>query len=258
MLGLAVVVIGAAASTAVSGDNVTVMTWDGPVTGVANIRGVSWRGIPYAAAPVGDLRWKHPTRPMAWTTPIEASTFGPACPQRCVLPPLACQAAVSEDCLFVNVFRPARDGTTAPTLPTLAWIHGGRFEQGSEGVEVYDGQIMANQTGSCVVTINYRIGALAFMVRDHRCTGGNRAPRECREGGREDHKERERQRASSNTPSRTHDHAPTHLLIVPPTHLPSKRALVVGLRRHNPRELWRAGPALRPPVDPGERQGVRL
>ena len=120
----------------------TVHTWDGPVTGVAGSYGVSWRGIPYATQPVGDMRWKNPARPQPWTDPLPANAFGPACPQQCNLPPMACQANISEACLFLNVFRPfvgadridvdvSTEGRVAPApppaplLPTLVWIHGG-------------------------------------------------------------------------------------------------------------------------------------
>jgi acetylcholinesterase/cholinesterase len=159
--------------------NTTVQTSSGPLTG-ATLNGVSaFRGVPYAAAPVGPLRWQNPLPPAPWTAPRSAFTDGAACPQVCALPTATCPPTISEDCLFLNVFAPASAppsvsasasaaSATAPTAaadlkPVLFWIHGGNFYQGYGGGILYDGSHFARDHGVVVVSINYRLGALGFL-----------------------------------------------------------------------------------------------
>lgn len=111
------------------------------------------------------------------------------CPQTCALPPGACQPAneTSEDCLFLNVYAPPQPNTTtAPStvaatapapakLPVMVWIHGGRFEQGSGGTELYDGALLALAGPCVVVTINYRLGVLGFYTDPDQGITGNYA-----------------------------------------------------------------------------------
>ena len=110
-------------------DNTVVETTYGPVRGVDNGRVRVWKGIRYAAPPVGDLRWRAPQPPAPWTAVADASRFGPVCPQP-VLPmvPLDLGAPQGEDCLFLNIW-----ASTAPgdKKPVMVWVHGGALTRGS-------------------------------------------------------------------------------------------------------------------------------
>jgi para-nitrobenzyl esterase len=114
-------------------------------------------GIPYAAPPVGPLRWRPPAPAVRWTRPRDATRRGPACPQV----EMGFPRATSEDCLTVNVWTPV--GARSGPLPVLVWIHGGAFFQGSGGDDFYDGAILALDAQAVVVTMNYRLGPLGFM-----------------------------------------------------------------------------------------------
>jgi para-nitrobenzyl esterase len=117
-----------------------------------------FEGIPYAAPPVGDLRWRAPRSPASWEGVREARTFGPACPQA---PSKDVPAeAMSEDCLTLNVWAPARE--PGEHLPVMVWVHGGGFAKGSSRMPVYNGENLA-QKGVVVVTFNYRLGLLGFF-----------------------------------------------------------------------------------------------
>jgi carboxylesterase type B len=118
----------------------------------------------YAEPPVGSLRWLQAKPKSPWDGVLNGTSFQPACPQHCVLPPAACQAQISEDCLTLNVYAPLAASGEHP-VPVLVWFHGGRYQQGSEGVELYDGQMLA-ALGVLVVTVNYRLGVLGFMAAD--------------------------------------------------------------------------------------------
>ncbi len=113
-------------------------------------------GIPYAAPPVGPLRWRPPQPPARWTGVRAATRFAPHCPQ-----PVGVfgRASTSEDCLYLNVFRPARQHATG--LPVMVWIHGGGFV-GGESDDYDPSSLVAD--GVIVVTINYRLGALGFLA----------------------------------------------------------------------------------------------
>ena len=138
----------------------TVTTDKGDVVGVTSSDGKvnAFLGIPYAAAPVGDLRWKPPAPAPAWTTPRMATSIGLACPQ--VSNALTGAAPPNgEDCLFLNVWTP----TSATNAPVMVFIHGGSFTFGQGGDPLYDGAALSH-LGVIVVTINYRLGALGFMA----------------------------------------------------------------------------------------------
>jgi para-nitrobenzyl esterase len=126
-----------------------------------------YRGIPFAAPPVGPLRWRPPQRPAAWQGVRNATTFGPSCPQelrRRLLPwteEYMPQGDVSEDCLSLNVWAPAQG--TGQRLPVLVYIHGGAYTSGSGDVLVYDGERLAAR-GVVVVTLNYRLGVFGFFA----------------------------------------------------------------------------------------------
>ena len=120
----------------------------------------AFRGIPYAAAPVGDLRWKPPQAPAGWPGVRDGSKFGPDCMQPSEYPELR-GAGMSEDCLSVNVWTPA-DRSDA-RLPVMVWIYGGGFTYGSGSHPSYDGEALARR-GVVVVTLNYRVGLFGFMA----------------------------------------------------------------------------------------------
>ncbi len=134
-----------------------VQTHLGPVSGTAS-RDDSvevFKGIPYAAPPVGNLRWRPPQPAARWTDVRACDKFGPRSLQKNNRP------GQSEDCLYLNVWTPRE--RAAETLPVMVWIHGGGFTQGSGHRPGYDGTQLAKR-GVVLVTINYRLGALGFMA----------------------------------------------------------------------------------------------
>ena len=146
-----------------------VKTASGLVAGTSSSDGTVdvYRGIPFAAPPTGNLRWKAPQPVKSWTGVLHADDFGPSCMQvlqRSRLPwdtQFMAQNNDSEDCLTLNVFVPA--GAAGKKLPVVFWIHGGGFSEGSSEVPVYDGTELA-KTGIVVVTINYRLGIFGLMA----------------------------------------------------------------------------------------------
>lgn len=138
-----------------------VETAHGPVTGTVSEGIAAFRGIPYAAPPVGDLRWRPPQPPRPWSEPLAATQLPPSGPQnRSALTPLPDN--YSEDCLYLNLWTPAAQQPAA-RRPVMVWIHGGGFQQGGSGQAIYNGQALA-QAGVVVVTINYRIGLFGFLA----------------------------------------------------------------------------------------------
>jgi para-nitrobenzyl esterase len=133
----------------------------------------AWKGIPYAKAPVGALRWKAPVDIEPWTSPKTTQQFGNACASSSRLygPGLnnkydatigtSFNSTVgSEDCLFLNVWRPA---TATETLPVIVFVHGGSNITGYTADPVYDGATLAKTANAVVVTVNYRLGVLGFL-----------------------------------------------------------------------------------------------
>lgn len=118
---------------------------------------VLFRGIPYAKPPVGNLRWRPPVLPKPWTSPLDASKFGPVCPQI----DSNNKFVGDEDCLTLNVSIPS-DYDGSAHLPVLVYIHGGGFTKGS-GREADHVSHMWNREGIIFVTLNYRLGALGFF-----------------------------------------------------------------------------------------------
>src|SRR4029077_9910508 len=114
-------------------------------------------GVPFAAPPVGALRWRPPAEAPSWTAPRGATAVGPACPQLTT----PSYARTDEDCLTLNVWTPSGG---AQAKPVLVWIPGGGFVEGSGGYLLYDGARLAAREDAVVVTINYRVGALGFMA----------------------------------------------------------------------------------------------
>ncbi len=139
-----------------------VMTDKGPVQGTVSGASRLFFAIPYAAPPVGDLRWKPPAAHAAWTTPVSALQPGPACGQLDALTSMTFDPTTSEDCLTLNVWAPA--AKTEQPAPVMVWIHGGSFVIGIGGSPDYDGQALSEATGAVVVTINYRLGPMGFLA----------------------------------------------------------------------------------------------
>jgi para-nitrobenzyl esterase len=120
----------------------------------------AFKGVPYAQAPVGDLRWRPPQAAKAWTGVREAQAFGPDCTQNRVgWDDTQTKLPVSEDCLTLNVWTPQ----DAKSAPVMVWIHGGGFVMGSGSQPVFDGAALARR-GVVVVTFNYRLGRFGFFA----------------------------------------------------------------------------------------------
>jgi para-nitrobenzyl esterase len=148
----------------------------GKIEGVANTptsKTLAWKGVPYAKAPVGNLRWKAPVDPDRWSTVLATKQFGNACAQygRIYGPgannkydetigTTLNQAVGSEDCLYLNIWRPVN---SKPNLPVIVFFHGGSNVSGYTADPVYDGANLAQTTESVVVTVNFRLGILGFL-----------------------------------------------------------------------------------------------
>ena len=122
-------------------------------------------GIPYAAPPVGDGRFRAPRPASPWPGVRSALAFGPAAPQgagvRSRLPSFSV-AATDEDCLTLNIWTPATTGSR----PVLVWLHGGAYLSGGSAMDVFDGARLAVEGDCVIVTANYRLGALGYLVVD--------------------------------------------------------------------------------------------
>ncbi|MEI4507351.1 carboxylesterase family protein [Sphingopyxis sp. CCNWLW253] len=132
----------------------------GRVAGTSDGDVVSFKGLPYAAPPVGDLRWRAPKKAERWSGTRKADTYGAICqqihqPKDNGVGPLP----MSEDCLTLNVFAPV----AAKKAPVMVWIHGGGYVNGSGTAALYDGSALARE-GVVVVTLNYRLGRFGFFA----------------------------------------------------------------------------------------------
>jgi para-nitrobenzyl esterase len=131
----------------------------GPVRGVSTSNGAEFLGIPYAAPPVGDLRWRAPQPAASWQTPRDASQFANHCPQ--LASPFGV-ASTTEDCLYLNVYTQQAAPRGGPLLrPVMVYIHGGAFLTG-ESDDYGPRRFLGSNV--VLVTINYRLGALGFMA----------------------------------------------------------------------------------------------
>jgi len=137
----------------------TVEVTGGAIEGVEHDGILSYKGVPFAAPPVGDLRWKAPAPVEPWTGVRQADAFGPACMQAAGA--MGNTAPVSEDCLYLNVWTPAK--TQGEKLPVIFWIHGGGFSGGSTSTPMYDGTGFA-QKGVVLVSGAYRVGPFGFLA----------------------------------------------------------------------------------------------
>jgi len=159
----------------------TVQTADGPVVGSFLGAGAtatrSFRGIPYAAPPINDLRWRAPQPAAPWTEPRNATAFGRDCPQ---LGPAwlslgyAPVYAAAEDCLFLNVYTPLPDPAEAPApdaaeWPVMVYFHAGSITWGAGNDDENNappGASLAAANNVALVTFNYRLGALGFLASE--------------------------------------------------------------------------------------------
>src|ERR1044071_9716396 len=142
----------------------TVKTANGVVDG----RGVQpsgvriFRGIPFAQPPTGELRWREPQPVKDWQGVRPALDFGPRCMQAVVFDDIRYRSnGVSEDCLYLNVWTPAK--SNRERLPVLVYFYGGGFVNGDTSEARYDGESMAAK-GIVVVSVNYRLGVFCFFV----------------------------------------------------------------------------------------------
>jgi len=149
-------------ASALAGDAAPVATLaQGRLAGAREADVERFLDIPFAAPPVGALRWRAPQAPPQWPGVRDASQLGPACPQT-VRPALVAGGVAehqSEDCLQLNIWRPAG----ARNLPVMVWIHGGAHVIGSGTFPAFDGTAFARQ-GVILVTVNYRLGALGYFA----------------------------------------------------------------------------------------------
>lgn len=140
-----------------------VQTDAGAVSGIATEAMQVYHNIPYAAPPVGDLRWRPPTAVQPWTGVRNATQFSASCPQPVAADKKTGKPVISEDCLYLNVWTPARN--TGEKLPVMVFFHGGAYgiTAPSGSLEYYNGSTLAEQ-GVVVVTANYRLGAFGFLA----------------------------------------------------------------------------------------------
>ena len=145
----------------------TVSIAAGSLQGRSTAGPVAFLGIPFAEAPIGPLRWAPPSAVSSWADTRDATAFGPAPwqpsggPLDGLVPGMGSNHQ-SDDCLNLNVWTPSVEDSR----PVLVWIHGGAFSLGAGSLSVYDGSRLAAATNTVVVTINYRLGALGFLVID--------------------------------------------------------------------------------------------
>ena len=166
MLAALLAVLGAlvAPCTVVAADDAPrAATTSGPLEGVHSDSLAVFRGIPYAAPPVADLRWRAPQPVPPWSGVRSAAAFGSACQQKAGLSLKAGgdPGPLSEDCLFLNVWTPRAE--PGAKLPVMVWLHGGALIFGAGSLKLYDGAALARQ-GVVVVTVNYRLGPLGYFV----------------------------------------------------------------------------------------------
>ena len=151
----------------------TVETTHGPVAGVAEAGLHFFRGIPYAAPPVGDLRWLPPQPATPWREVRDGTAFGPACPQNPIVISTAehlerVDGQRSEDCLYLNVCTPGLDDARRPVM---VWIHGGGFVMGAGTMPLNDPRFLVARGDVVIVSLNYRMANFGFL-RLEGITGG--------------------------------------------------------------------------------------
>merc|ERR1712057_120062 len=140
----------------------SVETVYGTVKGFQDGETIKYLGVPFAKPPVDALRFETAQEPDPWNGNLEATDYGPGCPQpACDASSITCPTTQDEDCLYLNVYRPV-GGAPEEGWPVFVWIHGGAFIAGSGSNQVYPGEAFA-ENGIILVTINYRLGALGWL-----------------------------------------------------------------------------------------------
>jgi para-nitrobenzyl esterase len=166
----AMVAVGLTSTTVIAGERgddrqggPVVRTAEGPVRGLINNGVYEFKGVPYAAPPTGELRWRPPQPVSHWQDPLDATSFANTCPQVTTLGVFASPASITEDCLYLNVFTTRLGGGG---LPVFVWIHGGGNVDGESND--YDGSKLATGGSSgtpvVVITLNYRLGLFGFLA----------------------------------------------------------------------------------------------
>src|SRR5918998_1216780 len=146
-------------------DDVIVETMDGAVRGAVDQGVATFKGLRYAAPPLGERRFAAPAPVEAWDGVRAAPAFGPSCPQPETRPDgWVGEASTDEDCLFLNVFTPAADDARRPVM---VWFHGGGYTIGSGSWPLYDGTNLARRGDVVVVTVNHRLGILGYLQLAH-------------------------------------------------------------------------------------------
>ena len=145
-------------------DPALVDTDTGPVKGLANAQWRSFRGIPFAAPPLGKLRWAPPAPPASWgPAPLDATDYRHNCIQSPHFDPAQPRATLSEDCLYLNVFTPP-NATSASRLPVMVWVHGGGYSGGGSNESRLNATFTAALTNDMVVVVtNYRLNVFGFL-----------------------------------------------------------------------------------------------
>ncbi|MGA7109937.1 MAG: carboxylesterase family protein [Terracidiphilus sp.] len=163
-------------SVGLTADSLKVKTQEGKIQGkmINNGKVKAFLGLPYAAPPIGERRWKAPEQAAKWKGTRDATKFGAHCAQGRVFDDMIFQdSGPSEDCLFLNVYAPA-DATDKSKLPVMFWIHGGGYAGGASSEPRHNGDFLPLK-GVVLVTINYRLGVFGFLVTDELAKEGNGA-----------------------------------------------------------------------------------
>ena len=151
------------AQSAKTGPAPQAKTANGLVEGVLEPSGIrAFKGLPFAQPPVGELRWKEPQPVKNWQDVRKADKFGPRAMQRAIFGDMGFRSnGMSEDCLYLNVWTPAKSATEK--LPVLVYFYGGGFMAGDGSEARYDGESMAKK-GIVALTVNYRLGVFGFFA----------------------------------------------------------------------------------------------
>jgi carboxylesterase type B len=159
LLLLLVCLVPVCLSSGISSD--TVVTKYGTLKGTLTGRARTFRGVPFANPPTGANRWQPPQALTPWKGTKTVYEDAPGCPQPCSLPPGGCPPTTSEDCLYMNIITPDLQNGS---LPVMVFVHGGNFKQGYAGGMGFDAEDMANKTNTIMVFVQYRLGALGYLV----------------------------------------------------------------------------------------------
>ena len=165
----------AAPALAGAADCTEVATESGPISGEANKNICMYKGVPFAAPPVGELRWALPQKHAAWSEPLQTVEYKGPCMQFPMLGKSETTIEGVEDCLYLNVWQPKEASEKA--MPVMVFLHGGGFMHGSGHMDPHDGLRLSAMGDVIVVTINYRLGPFGFMahpaLRDDQGRTGN-------------------------------------------------------------------------------------